>query len=172
MKFKSSFSTRTYLFGTLALLLFVFWIGIIYKSFVMRTEIQTLVQKEEQVLTKEMYTASVKKALRDSKQEIDSIEKRFIDKDSIPQFIDMLEGRIDQSGSNITVGSINFEPGADRSVPGIFRAHITGAGTWREMITFINTLESLPYALSITSLTLSKTSAWTLNADIVQYVSP
>jgi hypothetical protein len=56
---------------------------------------------------------------------------------------------------------------------------MTGAGTWENAISFVATLDSIPFASKIETLNFSKpfdtegrasTSTWNFNLELVQYL--
>jgi Tfp pilus assembly protein PilO len=177
MKLKTPYTFFVAILLVIVLGLFGAWCFFVYRSSALRGEIAALQSASDEVSAKESKLISLKNVMRDSKDDIDLISSRFIAKDDIPKFIDMLE--TDAQGANVKadLSSINLEDGEPSAIRAL-KVHVSGSGSWKDSVGFIALIESLPYALSVDSLSLSKTGdsgknksdTWNWNADITASV--
>jgi hypothetical protein len=161
-----------------ALCLLAGWSFISYRSAIIKTDIDTAISETRSQSTENIYLGSVRNALRDAKDDLLLVEDRFVDKDNVPEFISILEGIASRTDVRADLGSINIEQ-ANKGEHGTLRIRMTGAGTWENAISFVATLDSIPFASKIETLNFSKpfdtegrasTSTWNFNLELVQYL--
>lgn len=156
--------------GLLVLTALALWIFIGAKSHSFKAEAMAIETDLATKTTQDAYLGSVRNALRGSKAELAAIEGRFIGKDDIPEFINMLESRASSTGVLADFGSISVVP--TESGSGMLKIHMTGSGSWSEVTSFIARLESLPYASKIESATFSNLDKrWSFGLDFIQHLS-
>lgn len=153
------------------------WAFLMYESGSLHTKIVEIALEAEDKSFESTYSSSVRNTLREAKADLSLIDQRFVEKDLVPEFINVLEQKGDASGAQVNLGSINVEPGAPY---GLLKIRMTGSGTWEQMLSFVSVLDSLPYVLRIDNLSFTKrgigttgaqaTTSWGFNLDIVQYV--
>ncbi|MEN9621810.1 MAG: Pilus assembly protein PilO [Candidatus Parcubacteria bacterium] len=173
MKISKTYIVTLSVLGTLTLLTLGLWIFLIMKSSSLKSE-SLAVESDILARTSEgAYFNSIRNVLKGSKPYLETIDSRFIDKDSVPQFIDLLETKSLEAGINSDFSSIDI--GAQNGSEGLLRIRITGTGTWSNIISFIATLESLPYASKIESLSFAKPnikeSIWSFSLDFTENIS-
>lgn len=159
-----------------ALLVLCLWVFLYIKGTSIKAEALAVESDIAAKRNDETYLASVHNALKNSKADIASIDARFINKDGIPAFIDLLESKISHAGIKADVGSIDIATDANGSE--VLRLHITGTGSWENVLSFITALESLPTASKAESVTFQKTNdtdvkntTWSFGVDFIQYLS-
>ncbi len=148
------------------------WIFLAIKSNSLRQENIAIETKIQAKTLESSYLTSVRNVIKGSKKEIAVVEKRFIEKDSVPQFIDLLESEAVSAGIKADFGSIDvLEEGVNN---GALRIRMSGTGSWTNVTRFITTLETLPYASKVEGLTLSKSDTksanWSFNLELIQYL--
>lgn len=169
MKLSKTYIITLSILGILTLSALSLWIFIMMKTSSLKAESLAV---ESDIITKTSegsYFNSIRNVLKGSKQDLEIIDSRFITKDSVPQFIGLLETKSAQAGIKSDFSSIDI--GAE----GLLRIRITGTGTWSNIIEFIATLESLPYASKIESVSFSKPdvkeSIWSFGLDFTENIS-
>jgi Tfp pilus assembly protein PilO len=175
MKRKTLTVAASVVCGT-ALVLLGAWIFIIYKSYSYKSQIATVSQELKTKSSENVYLTSLKTTLREAKSEAESIDKRFVSEEEIPSFITMLEDEASDLGVKVNFGSINLEEG--EILDGKLKLQISGSGTWENVMGFIVTLDSLPYASTIEEMRVYNpsamsetgeiTSEWKFNVNLVQ----
>ena len=177
MKSKTLMVAATIVCST-AVVLFGAWAFIAYKSFSFKRQIATISKELDTKSSQDSYLTSLKNTLRDSKVEMDSIDKRFVMKEGVPAFITMLENKAAELGVKVDFGSINIEEG--EILDGTLKLQIAGSGTWTAVTNFIVALDSLPYASTIEEMRIYNpsamsekaeiTSEWKFNVNLKQYL--
>jgi hypothetical protein len=99
----------------------------------------------------------------------------FVPADNIVVFITALESLGPQSGSTVSLATIDADSlaGAPAGTIGAIRAHINASGSWASVMRVLSLAERMPYAVSIdhvrldaSSLDSTAHSAWSLSLDI------
>lgn len=178
MKTRSTYTSISVLFAVIALTCAVAWIYIVRESYSMKIEIATTETNIENSTTRNEYLSSLKNVLENSKTDLALIDGKFISKDEIPGLIDLIDGKAQDLGVTLSVGSLNFDETAT-TFPRELKIHATGSGAWGSDIKFISYLESLPYASKINNLMLTAqkgvskdgSNSWNFSADIIVYAS-
>lgn len=149
------------------------WIFLAIKSNSLHKEALAIHAEILKNKTDATYLNSIRTALKNSKSDIALLEKRFINPDEVPQFIDLLESKASAVGVKADFGSIDIHH--DETSNGTLRIRMTAIGSWNTVTTYINTLESLPYALNVDSVVLSKSdnknSTWNVGMELIQYLA-
>jgi hypothetical protein len=98
----------------------------------------------------------------------------FIPADNVVVFITTLESLGPQSGSKVSLTSVDADSlvGAPVGTVGVARAHIIAQGSWSSVMRALALAERLPYAVSIDHVSLAGSSdqashsSWSLSFDI------
>jgi hypothetical protein len=142
------------------------WSFILYTSFSLKGKIASISSQADSAQARDAHTLSLKSALRESRDSVTLINSRFITKDGIPAFIDLLEVKADALGLTVNLDSINLDQN--------LHIHITGSGSWKSAVSYVSTLEALPYAVSLDNLMLSKIDGsgtrWNIGLDLTTLV--
>ncbi|HEU5114156.1 MAG TPA: hypothetical protein VFT82_00140 [Candidatus Paceibacterota bacterium] len=182
MKLKTPYTAYMTVAALLALVFLGAWAYIAYQSYGLRSEIADLSAKEESAVANDSYLLSIKDTLRDSKDDLSAIDSRFIAKDGIPGFIDMLEAKASAANVKADLGSINLDESGDPLMPRALSIHMGGSGAWKDCVAYISAVESLPYAIRVNDLQLSKSGgdptksgkvsdSWDFSADVTLYIA-
>jgi hypothetical protein len=173
MNQKSFSSIKLTIFIVISIALLGGWIFLAYKSRSYRNELSTIEAEARNKSSENSYLISVKSVLRDSKEDIDVINSRFLHKDSLPEYINLLEGKVAEAGIKADFGSIN----ADQKT---FSVRMTGSGSWEKVIDFIAVIDSLPYASKIDNIGIqmnggsqdaNAAQVWNFTLSLTQYLS-
>ena len=96
----------------------------------------------------------------------------FISSDNVVAFIKALESIGPQSGSEVTLASVDADS-LSKSSPGtmgLARAHVSAVGSWASVMRALSLAERMPYAVSIDRVSLSGSGTakhvWSLSFDI------
>ena len=186
MKPRTPYTAFIAISAILAAALLAGWAWIAYEGRSMKADIASIAGKTESAAADYAYLLSLKVTLRDSKDDLAAIDSRFIGKDGIPAFIDMLEARARAANVAANLGSISLDDSGDPLLPRTLSMHMTGAGLWKDATAFISEVESLPYALQVGDIELSRAAVdqtkaagkaapqgnvWNFNADLTAYVA-
>jgi Tfp pilus assembly protein PilO len=133
-------------------------LGSIFTYFIysINSETATLITDTADSSKKSQQLASVRTALRENsatQREIDSV---FVAEDSVSSFIDSLESLAVKKSVSISLGSINIEPITGMTGIKQLRIRASSSGSWRDIMSFSASLESLPKAVSVQSLSINK----------------
>ena len=154
--------------GALAVVALGIWIFFAVRSNALRTEIVAIETEIASKTAESIYLGSIRSILKTSKADIGLIEKRFVKKDTVPKFIELLESKADRAGIKADFGTIDITSASK------LRVQMTGKGSWTDVIGFISTLESLPYASKIENVTISKAdpklSGWGFGLELIAYL--
>lgn len=151
--------------GSLAL-----WVFIGVKAHSLKDEAVSIESDMATKTSESAYLNSVRNVLKSSKSDLAAINSRFIDKDGVPSFIDLLERKAKTAGVQADFGSIVITP-ADAG-GGTLKLSMTGSGTWSNIIQFISVLESLPYASRIETASFSTIDKkWTFSLEFIQHLT-
>lgn len=152
---------------------------IVYKSYAYKADIAVLQSAARDASALAARHATLARNLKSSKADLDAVDARFIREDAVSDFIDMLERTASQEGVSANIGSINLESGTREGGIKALNLRVDGSGTWEDAISFIAALESMPYALRISTASIQRISAdgelagtWRFAVDLRQYVSP
>ncbi len=161
----------------LALALLAAWIFLGYKAVEFKKDIAVMANDARNKLALDTYLSSVRTALRDSKSDLAIINTRFIDKDGIPEYIDTLEAYATSTGVRADF-TINLD--SNENSREVLRVKISGAGEWEGITDFVSTLDSLPYASRIKSMSVSRNPAskdpestvvpWSFSLELAQFL--
>jgi Tfp pilus assembly protein PilO len=159
--------------GVCTLLTLGAWIFLALESNSLRQESIAVEKKIFAKTAESTHLSSMRNVIKSSKSDVATIEKHFIKKDSVPQFIDMLESEAVSVGVKADFGSIDvLEEGVNS---GALRIRMSGTGSWTAVTRFITTIETLPYASKVEGMTLSKSDTksanWNFNLELIQYLS-
>jgi hypothetical protein len=173
MKISKTYIVTLSILASLTLVTLGLWIFLIMKSSSLKAE-SLAVESDILARTSEgTYFNSIRNVLKGSKPHLETIDSRFIDKDSVPQFIDLLETKSSEAGIKSDFSSIDI--GTQSGSEGLLRIRIAGTGTWGNIISFIATLESLPYASKIENVSFAKPdikdSIWSFSLDFTENLS-
>ncbi len=102
-------------------------------------------------------TQSIEKIFDESQEEIDLVEAYFVEKGSIVDFIEYLEGLGVRSGVEFRIQSVD-ETGDNKTYPNKenLSFKVLAQGDWSAVFTFLSALENVPYRIHITSVDLKK----------------
>jgi hypothetical protein len=171
MRLRTHYNSFTIIAALLTVVFFTAWGVLIYRGYSIKAEIAATAGATENAQAKSARLLSLKNTVRDLKDDIEVIEDRFIAKDGIPAFIDMLDTQAEKAGVKININSINL----DENDPLLqtLKIHMTGSGSWEGAVRLIDILEKLPYALEIKNLSFQKSNEddknagmWNWNANI------
>jgi len=167
--------TRTITISILCLGIAVFlglWIFFIVGGRALKNESIAIESDSASKMSQGRYFTSIRQALKGSKAELALVDSRFIDKDGIPKFISLLESKSVQSGVDTDFGLIDTLPQTENH--SILRVRITGSGSWINTMLFITSLESLPYASEVETISLAKgaekSNVWGFNLELTMYL--
>ncbi len=142
------------------------WGFLLYKSFSLRGDIAAISTQADSAQARDAKTLSLKSALRESRDSVAVINGRFVTKDGIPAFIDLLEAKGDEVGVQVSLDSINLDQN--------LHIHVVGSGSWKAAVSYVSVLESLPYSIAIDNLALSKIDGsggrWNIGLDLAVLV--
>jgi len=174
MNFSRTHSITLSILGVTTLVSLSLWVFLALTSNNLKTETVAIQSEITTKTADSSYYSSVRTALKNSKKNIASIDGTFITKDDVPRFIDLLESKASGVGIKADFGSIDITGATETS--SVLRVRITATGAWLNLVSFVNTLESLPYALRVENLSFSKTdnkgSAWNMSLELTQYIKP
>jgi hypothetical protein len=164
-------STKVILLSLFSLAALAAWIFVVEQSFSHKSEVTIIEREAKQKSEESSYLISIKSALREAKDDIDLIRARFIDKDAIPDYISLLEGKAAASDIQVDFGAIDVD---DKSLS----IRMSGSGTWGDVVDFISVVDSMPYVSRIDGLNLNKSNGqstttaaiWNFNLHLVQYL--
>ena len=137
----------------------------------MKSDIALISAQAQESSTRAAYLLSLKGTLSDLKGNLAVINSRFVTNDGIPTVIDDIEARAANAGVKVDVGSVNLDDATDPTAPRALRLHVSGSGSWKNVMSFISTVESLPYTAQVSGLDMSVSArVWSFNTDLVIYV--
>ncbi len=169
MKLRTPYRSLMTVSAILTAVLFVAWALLIHGSYALRNDIASISAKAESVSAREAYLVSLQNALKDSGDDLALIDGRFITKDGIPTFTDMLDAKALAAGVKADIGSLNLDETGDARTPHALAIHMTGSGAWKNVASFISTVESLPYAIRIDGASLAvadaRSGSWNFSID-------
>ena len=99
----------------------------------------------------------------------------FVSSDNIVSFITTIESLGSQSGSTLSITSIDADSltNATPGTTGNARAHISAHGSWGSVVKLLNFVEDMPYIVSVNHVRFDKGSAdkktasvWNLSFDL------
>ena len=162
--------------STLVAILFVAWIYLAYESYQLSANIAALSATAKEKMARTSYLISAKSFLRESRNDIDLITSRFIDKEGVPSFIDRIENKAAVYGVKVSISSVNLENPAKDSTIGKLRMNVTALGDWKNVVEFIAALDSLSYLSSVERVTFTKANtqanpSWSAGATLIQYTT-
>ena len=105
----------------------------------------------------------------------DKLSSRFVSSEDIVSFITVVEAMGPESGSSLSITSIDADPltGAVPGTLGHARAHIDAHGSWGSVMRLLALAENMPYAVSVSHVRLNNSgdnakvqSAWSVAFDI------
>lgn len=132
--------------------LYVFW-SLIRQGI---TKIHTVnIAVEEQALHHDE-NESLKALLADVGPDIESLKTRIIGSDDTVSFIDNIETMARQTGATITVDAVSEKPAVEGKDYEYISLTMSTEGSWNHVHTFVSMIESLPYKVTINSLTLDQ----------------
>ncbi len=176
----SSASKITVIFVSLCVLaLLGVWVFLIYKTSALSNEITLIAAEARNRNSQSTYASAIRNTLRDSKDDLATIDNRFVNEDNVPEFINVLEDKAAQIGVKTNFGSINVEPARGDSPYPQLRVKMTGSGVWEKVVGFVSTLDALPYVARIENVNFIKvgsndeknaTTTWSFNVELVQYI--
>jgi hypothetical protein len=178
MKARSTTAGFIGFLAILACLIAASWAFLVWKSMGLKGEVAAVTLEARESSSKESYLASVRNALREAKSDLDAIESRFIDRESVPAFIDLLERKALEAGVDADFGSIDLDQAGQAK--DTLRIRMSGFGTWDGIIHLISILDSMPYSLRVDSIRVSRSQAteekalalpWNFNLDIIQHLA-
>ncbi|HVU06463.1 MAG TPA: hypothetical protein VHE10_01595 [Candidatus Paceibacterota bacterium] len=173
MKLRTPYTAFVTISAILAVAFLAAWIFIAYKSNAMKSDIAAISAQAENAAANDAYLISIKDALRDSKDELATIDGHFITKDGIPAFIDTVEARARSAGIKADLSSLDLDESGDPALPRPLTFHMGGSGSWNDIVGFLAAVEAMPYALRVDDVALGKgqDKEWSFNADLVIYVA-
>lgn len=121
-------------------------------------EIRTIVDKDE-------HLTSVRSLVRDTKGDIDKLDRLFLDEDAIPQFVSSLESLSDKYDASASVSSLNLDAAAAGSPLKTLKVKISASGKWPNIISLLAELESSSQASVVDAVALSKRGSVESDAD-------
>lgn len=124
-------------------------------------EVNTLALEARELIKKDEQLSSVRIALRESSDTLEKIDDVFINEDEISSFIDSLETLASDYGVSISIGSISVEAIPNISVSKQLRIRISSSGSWRNLVSFMAQLETLPKAVVVQKFALNKDTSST-----------
>lgn len=172
---KSSYPIWSWAFAALSLALLGAWGFLAYEGFKLREAAAVATAAEAERSERAAYLSTVKGALRQSEADLAAIDARFVDRDDVPGYITEIEAEADRAGVAVSMGAIDLETPSDAPV-GALRLGLSVSGSWQQVIGFVAHLESMPYASSVTSLSLSKRvsengTSWSAAIDMLTQVA-
>jgi Tfp pilus assembly protein PilO len=171
MKISSSYRSLMVLSVIFTLVFASAWQYIVYKSYSMKSDIAMIASQAQESTARGAYLLSLKGTLTDLKGDLAQIDNRFVTRDGIPGVIDDIEARAQQMGVKVDVGSVNLEEATDPTAPHALKLHVSGSGSWRGDMSFISTVESLPYTAKVENLDMAVSArVWSFNTDLIIYV--
>lgn len=120
------------------------------------TEANALALEARELIKKDEQLSSVRIALRESSETLESIDKVFIREDEISSFIDSLEVLASDYGVSISLGSISVDAIPNISSNKQLRIRASSVGTWSNLVSFMTSLEALPKAVLIQRVSFNK----------------
>ncbi|MEN9614368.1 MAG: hypothetical protein RLZZ347_675 [Candidatus Parcubacteria bacterium] len=115
----------------------------------------------EEATGREGYLLSLKTMLTDSKGEINVLDARIIPKDGEVAFLDRLEGLGRFAGVKLTTDAFGLGSVGDMSA-GLFQqvgVSVSVDGSYSSVRYFLSLLETLPYSLTLSSVSLERAGA-------------
>ncbi|HVT75168.1 MAG TPA: type 4a pilus biogenesis protein PilO [Candidatus Paceibacterota bacterium] len=172
MKLRTPSTALVIISAAVAVVFLAAWGFVAYKSYGMKADIASISANATSAAANDAYLISLKDALRDSKDELAEIDRRFITKDGIPAFIDSIEQSAQAYDVKADLSALDIDESGDASLPRPLTFHMTGSGGWKEVVSFLSAVESMPYALRIEDVSLGKGqgSEWSFNASVTAYV--
>lgn len=152
------------------------WAFLIYKSVSTRSHIVTIEAEAREKSSESTYSNSVRNILRDSKENLEAIDARFVPEESVPEFITMLESQAETSKVRVNLSGIDVTPTSPHAQ---LQVKVNGFGEWKNVVSFVTALDSMPYASRINNVNFTKqgvgnnaeaTTTWAFNLDFVQYL--
>jgi len=172
---------KTFLFisgglSALVVILFAVWVYLAYENYQLSADIAVLSATAKEKTARTSYLISAKSFLRESRNDIDLIASRFIEKENLPGFIDRIENKATAYGVKVSISSVNLEDSAKGSTIGKLRMNVTALGNWKNVVEFIAALDSLSYLSSVERVTFTKANAqanqpWSAGATLIQYMT-
>lgn len=100
---------------------------------------------------------AAKAALSENKAEISLLDSYFVKSDGVVDFINGLEALGNKNGVTINIASVSVEsdPKAKATLYEMLRLKIEISGSWASVTNFIAILENIPYAVSISQVSLA-----------------
>jgi hypothetical protein len=169
---RAHYTTLAWVSGAIALSLFGAWIYLLSAGFSLRDRIDTAGQAAAVVAAKESYLITLKKAVLDSRADVERLDQRLLTEDGVPAFIDLLEGKMAATGADADLGSIALDDVAAGAPVRLLHMHIAATGSWKDLMALVSMIEGMPYVLDIRDLALSKAgTGWSFNADVTGLVT-
>ncbi len=154
----------------IALTLSAFWIFLIYKTESLKSQADAI---EKNIIAKNnqsTYLNSVRIALKNTQNDLSVIDSHFIDKDGIPEFIDMIESRAQNLGIKLDLGTLDIAAG-DQNI-NTLRIRMNSSGNWLSLMKFVSYIETLASAIRIEQMTLTHGdptgTLWNMNIEVTQ----
>ncbi len=167
MNIKSSYFSFTLVAAVLALASLGAWGFLIYQSAGLKAKLASISASAESAAAKEARSLGIKAALRDSRESVAAVDARFVAKDGIPEFIDGLEAKARAAGVKADVSSINLDESGDPAALKSLRLHIAGQGDWKSIVSYVASLEALPFASKVEGVSISKANgSWGFSLDL------
>ena len=125
---------------------FVFW-----KIRSQNKHISTLLNEAEQDVKKDESLRLIKASLGENKDFLSHINSYFIPNEGVVGFIDTLESYGKQIGVDVTIGSVSVEPDSQNKedFKELLRLKVEAIGSWNNLVSYLLTLENLPYSVRI-----------------------
>lgn len=149
---------RTFTLVVWGLCLVVLSLGgfFLYRILLRDSETMVLAGEAQEEARKSEQVASVRTILRESKGALEEIDAAFLREDSISSFIDSLENLAAEKGISVSLGSISVDPIPNAPSTKQLRIRASSAGDWGDLVSFVDSLEALPRAVSVQKLSMSK----------------
>lgn len=148
------------------------WAFLVNKSADYRAEAEELAQDVADATIRGSRELSVRQSLDEVRASTDDVLAYFIEEEKIPVFISVIEGVALENSISVDITSINLTGSPEDSMPRSLFVRLAGTGTWEDVITFVSSLDALPYALNIQSISLDAgEEGWRVGVDLVQFVT-
>jgi Tfp pilus assembly protein PilO len=133
-------------------------------------KVEDLYNNAESGFSKNEKFLAIKSAVEENQDAIIFLRSFFVSKDDEVKFIEQIEDAAKNSGIKSEIASIDVKPSTDKtSLKEDVMVKINIEGQWKNMMTFVDKLEKLPFGVSINKINLdtSGKGLWSGSVDFI-----
>ena len=145
--------------GTSTLLALFVYAGFFLHIGVKNRAISLVVNEVDLIIQKEIRLRSIQNFIRDTQADRIQLNKYFVGKDAVVDFIETIEDLSALSGTTMEITSVSVDAIESGSLAGeLLRLNFKVFGVWRDVFYLLTLIESLPLEVTITQANFKQVS--------------